>query len=706
MARLNMILVTLLPFLLWAALVVAQIPNIDRAGPKLNANHAINDAYQRPSSLSSSPKQPPVTPPKLGVYTSQGCFGSVPDNITSLRSVHNSPQWCYQECRLKGKNVMLLKSKWCHCADNYPAKVFALPDEKCHIGCREDADVACGGIRSVSVYNMGLELDVSFDPFTPEQRPAQEPLPGKITSQGCFSQLPRQFTLFSDRNMTPSMCHDKCKGRQFSVMMINDDKCYCAGKYPTKQSLLPDDRCNLPCPGKPLFVCGSPGAYSVFNLGRNLGVDHDSIISSKSNGQVIEQQPKPLATSKEPVSRGCFKQLPRDAVRVPIRAFSSRYFLKDCAKRCQNNGKQVAMLQGSKCHCANTYPPKTALVNDDLCKVPCLGSPDQMCGGISDMYTAYLTGLSHHVLYQIGPSKRPPRQIPFEEPIAGQMTSHGCYSLSPRQGVATPKGRKSTNMAPSCSKMCERLRKPVALTQKYKCLCSDTYPMLSTRVDDRLCDVACPGYPPEACGGHGTWSVMNTGLNVSVADDEEEAKASELPKLPFYGCFDELPESSRMVNQRSFNRQAQGDSCTYTCATKGYPVALRRGSDCHCSRSYPPPSSRVNETKCWFECPKDAREMCGGPLVWNVYRTRLDWPMDDDLEDQSTSAVTRPWKCSHPVIQRVKKATSWVMSEGTVIVYRIAWAFCVVFEEVKQFVIYIVNPLRWIWDGVAEVMDL
>ena len=98
--------------------------------------------------------------------------------------------------------------------------------------------------------------------------------------------------------------------------------------------------------------------------------------------------------------------------------------------------------------------------------------------------------------------------------------------------------------------------------------------------------------------------------------------------------------------------------------------------------------------------------MCGGPLVYNVYRTRLDWPADDDLEDPSTSAVARPWKCSHPVIQQAKKTASWVMSEAIVIVYCIEWALYVVFWEVKRLIINIVSPLRWIWDGISEVMDL
>ncbi|KAI8719957.1 hypothetical protein NCS52_00439700 [Fusarium sp. LHS14.1] len=85
--------------------------------------------------------------------------------------------------------------------------------------------------------------------------------------------------------------------------------------------------------------------------------------------------------------------------------------------------------------------------------------------------------------------------------------------------------------------------------------------------------------------------------------------------------------------------------------------------------------------------------MCGGPNAYNVYRTRLDWAVDDELKDPNTSAVTRPWKCSHSVTQQVEITAGWVMSE----------ALYVVFWEVKRLVI---SLLRWIWDGINEVMGL
>lgn len=362
------------------------------------------------------------------------------------------------------------------------------------------------------------------------------------------------------------------------------------------------------------------------------------------------------------------------------------------------------MIRSSECYCATTYPPKAALVNDDSCWIPCRGNPNHVCGGPSFMYTAYLTGISQKVKHQVGAVHGPSEQSRFMEVTSVRTTYHGCYSSRPREFTRRPKGREPTNTATGCPRYCRRIGKPVALMHEQSCFCSDTYPRRSSRVKDGQCDIPCPGYPLRTCGGReARLTIWDTGLQSLVADDKED---HELPKLSLHGCFNDRPATFTTVNHRTFNRRAHGDSCTYTCSTEGYPVAIRHGSECQCSRSYPPPSSRVNETECWLDCGHDSREMCGGPNAYNVYRTRLDWPVDDELEDLSTSAVTRPWKCSHPVTQQVKKITSWVMSEAMVIAYRIECGLYVVFWEVKRLVINVVSPLRWIWDGISEVMDL
>lgn len=269
--------VTLFSLIQWVALVAAQIPNIDSPGPKVYINDAAKDARHRPSSPTSALKQPPVTPPTLGIYTSQGCFSHLPENFKFIHLDSNSPQRCYRECQQKGKNVMMLKGERCYCADNYPSTISVLLDHDCHLGCRSDPKVACGGPRAFSVYHMGQELDVSRGTFTNKPLPVQPTTLDRYTPQGCFGGLPSRFIFFRRTNMTPSWCYHQCKGRKYSVMLLNGDKCYCSDKYPTERSLLPEERCLLPCSGKHSQMCGGPGAYSVYNLGIKLDVEHEPL---------------------------------------------------------------------------------------------------------------------------------------------------------------------------------------------------------------------------------------------------------------------------------------------------------------------------------------------------------------------------------------------------------------------------------------------
>lgn len=55
-----------------------------------------------------------------------------------------------------------------------------------------------------------------------------------------------------------------------------------------------------------------------------------------------------------------------------------------------------------------------------------------------------------------------------------------------------------------------------AMTGGNECYCGTEYPPKSTLSDDSECNVGCPGYGSEACGGIGYYSVFNTGLMLEV----------------------------------------------------------------------------------------------------------------------------------------------------------------------------------------------
>ncbi|ROV91012.1 hypothetical protein VSDG_07701 [Cytospora chrysosperma] len=68
---------------------------------------------------------------------------------------------------------------------------------------------------------------------------------------------------------------------------------------------------------------------------------------------------------------------------------------------------------------------------------------------------------------------------------------------------------------------------PVAATTGgNECYCGTTYPPKDTLVDDSNCNVPCPGYGLQACGGIDFWTVYNTGIKLAIDYAEENDTSS------------------------------------------------------------------------------------------------------------------------------------------------------------------------------------
>ncbi|KAF5624546.1 transmembrane alpha-helix domain protein [Fusarium sp. NRRL 52700] len=86
--------------------------------------------------------------------------------------------------------------------------------------------------------------------------------------------------------------------------------------------------------------------------------------------------------------QGCFSSLPSQADgRSDI--FNS---VGSCAEYCTAQKKPVAILKSVECICAEVYPAKSALVDDDECDTPCPGYAKDACGG-KDAYSVFNLGV-------------------------------------------------------------------------------------------------------------------------------------------------------------------------------------------------------------------------------------------------------------------------------------------------------------------------
>ncbi|PCD27453.1 hypothetical protein FGRA07_02592 [Fusarium graminearum] len=115
-------------------------------------------------------------------------------------------------------------------------------------------------------------------------------------------------------------------------------------------------------------------------------------------------------------------------------------------------------------------------------------------------------------------------QPPARSPVLNDFTPQGCFSTLPSKASV---GTESTFMTTGqCFNYCQKEKNSVAILYATKCYCSDTYPAKSSLVDDDQCNLSCPGYPREACGGMkpDAYSVYNTGLNLNPEYDTAEGK--------------------------------------------------------------------------------------------------------------------------------------------------------------------------------------
>ncbi|KAM0417486.1 hypothetical protein ACHAPT_012550 [Fusarium lateritium] len=102
------------------------------------------------------------------------------------------------------------------------------------------------------------------------------------------------------------------------------------------------------------------------------------------------QRPATAPIINQMTSQGCFSKLPAGAERAQIK--TTYLTTSECADACTQADKFVAVLHAASCHCADTYPPESALVDDKQCNYPCPGYPQEACGG-SEAYSIFNTGL-------------------------------------------------------------------------------------------------------------------------------------------------------------------------------------------------------------------------------------------------------------------------------------------------------------------------
>lgn len=129
-------------------------------------------------------------------------------------------------------------------------------------------------MRPTSLLTGPLILAAAAKASNPLQAPAETPVPGSMTSAGCFSDAGHLNVQPVEGPLASGTCANVCKSSGYPVMALHGYNCYCGTSYPPKDTLTDDDNCNHRCPGYPDEACGGLNGgghrgsyYSVWNLG-------------------------------------------------------------------------------------------------------------------------------------------------------------------------------------------------------------------------------------------------------------------------------------------------------------------------------------------------------------------------------------------------------------------------------------------------------
>lgn len=201
-----------------------------------------------------------------------------------------------------------------------------------------------------------------------------------------------------------------------------------------------------------------------------------------------------------------------------------------CSRRCKDEKhKPVALVYGSKCYCADTYPPMDTLVADDRCDDPCPGFSFYAYGSTHkrEHYTVTNTGLD--LVPEYGQHGAILLHSLDEQPEWFQRYL-GCYAGMPDD--VEKHYRISWNDASRCHQLCKEGGKRYLMLSHKRCFCTNFQPSDDMRLSDGNCTESCGGSQQGLCGGFSyhirqrTYSIYDT--IPAVNDQKDESKASPI----------------------------------------------------------------------------------------------------------------------------------------------------------------------------------
>ncbi|KAH7406186.1 hypothetical protein DE146DRAFT_779687 [Phaeosphaeria sp. MPI-PUGE-AT-0046c] len=308
--------------------------------------------------------------------------------------VESSPELCTQKCNENGNWLFAgLTTNGCFCSNNQPIAESKLDEERCMAQCPDHVDAACGG-WSYATFYMSL---------CRQQFPREPPFPINATQngqwyyKGCY--LSEEF-----RRIAPATKDLKNEASAEACIRFCDEEdnydlagllgadCYCynQAEFSHREFMVSGQYCGNVCAKYPSEPCGGrderttkrdEGDFTITLYGRSF--DHAA-------DEGYELIPLLIPGAVPWTREGCFRD-PNALSNAPYKVQNTSMDPEQCITICkEDNNRLFAMpYNDGTCYCSVDLPNEelelhvddNAYGADNECNRPCVGHPNQYCGG-------------------------------------------------------------------------------------------------------------------------------------------------------------------------------------------------------------------------------------------------------------------------------------------------------------------------------------
>ncbi|KAG8818809.1 hypothetical protein FRC19_010302 [Serendipita sp. 401] len=570
-----------------------------------------------------------AAPPSASAWTSVGCYTdaigtrtlSVPMGIAGM-----TPEKCQAACQ--AANYVFAGVEYgaeCYCGAYLNPVASPATDGRCNMPCGGDATQSCGGPNGIFVYQRG-------EPEQPPAGPSVLQTYGDWAIQGCFldsaadRSLPVGMGITGGPGaMSVEACCDACQGAGYSYSGLEySGECFCGNTITAPRAI--DNRCNMPCYGKPTEICGGPNGLTVYEFGGTVWQDPSATTSTSTSSStpVQTQTSTTVSTATESTSTSTSTSTESTSTSTSTSSEST------------SEGTSTSTSTSSESTSTSTS------TSSDSTSTSTSTSTSSSSESTSSSTESSTSTESTSTSTSSSTSSTPTPTGPSFLQSYGNWESQGCWSDNPgarslpvginMNGVTTPQ---------KCMDACYNAGYNYAgMEYAAECYCGTEVLNGGSQQTDDGCNMLCNADPMHYCGGPFRLNMYKYNGVVPPSTNPpggDPAPVGDIPPLTtglpnpwrYSGCWVDNAHGRILPFAPPASANNSPLTCIQRCVDAGYTVAgMEYSQECYCGNSLINAATKAgSDAQCNMGCSGDNAHACGGANRITLYSTTDDFPV-------------------------------------------------------------------------------